>query len=308
MTEEDDRRREPPRARSQRGRDVPESDDEGLRRIAGTVAVVGYPNVGKSTLVNRLLGRREAVVHEEPGVTRDRKEIECEWNGARFLLIDTGGVDIEAERTHRHARSPSRRASRSPRPTCPVRRRRADGRQRRATTRSPRSCAARRRRCSWSPTRSTTRSARRSTRRRSTSSASAIRSRSPRIHGNNTGDLLDDIVERLRGDHGARARRRVPTRSASPSSAARTSASRPSSTRSSASRARSCPTCPARRATRRHAARRCGEHDVPAGRHRRPAPHAQAPPAGRVLSRGARAAGGRSAPTSRWCWSTRRRA
>ena len=63
MTEEDDRRREPPRARSQRGRDVPESDDEGLRRIAGTVAVIGYPNVGKSTLVNRLLGRRETVVH-----------------------------------------------------------------------------------------------------------------------------------------------------------------------------------------------------------------------------------------------------
>ncbi len=60
------------------------------------VAVVGFPNVGKSTLVNRLAGGREAVVHAEAGVTRDRKRIECEWNGARFALVDTGGVDLSA--------------------------------------------------------------------------------------------------------------------------------------------------------------------------------------------------------------------
>jgi GTP-binding protein len=59
------------------------------------VAVVGYPNVGKSTLVNRLTRTREAVVHEQPGVTRDRKEIETEWNGREFVLVDTGGVDLE---------------------------------------------------------------------------------------------------------------------------------------------------------------------------------------------------------------------
>ena len=59
------------------------------------VAVVGYPNVGKSSLVNRLTGSREAVVHERPGVTRDRKEIATEWNGRRFTLIDTGGMDQE---------------------------------------------------------------------------------------------------------------------------------------------------------------------------------------------------------------------
>ena len=59
------------------------------------VAVVGYPNVGKSTLVNRLSGTREAVVHEQSGVTRDRKEVEAEWNGRRFLLVDTGGVDLD---------------------------------------------------------------------------------------------------------------------------------------------------------------------------------------------------------------------
>jgi GTP-binding protein len=59
------------------------------------VAVVGFPNVGKSTLVNRLAGVREAVTHAEPGVTRDRKSVPSEWNGVRFELIDTGGVDFE---------------------------------------------------------------------------------------------------------------------------------------------------------------------------------------------------------------------
>ena len=61
------------------------------------VAVVGYPNVGKSSLVNRLTQTREAVVHERPGVTRDRKEIPTDWNGRRFLFVDTGGVDLEDE-------------------------------------------------------------------------------------------------------------------------------------------------------------------------------------------------------------------
>ena len=60
------------------------------------IAVVGFPNVGKSTLINRLVGGREAVVHREAGVTRDRKMLECEWNGIRFELVDTGGVDLEA--------------------------------------------------------------------------------------------------------------------------------------------------------------------------------------------------------------------
>jgi GTPase len=62
--------------------------------LIGTVAIVGFPNVGKSTLVNRLTETRQAVVHSTPGVTRDRKELICEWRAKRFLLIDTGGVDI----------------------------------------------------------------------------------------------------------------------------------------------------------------------------------------------------------------------
>jgi len=61
------------------------------------VAVVGYPNVGKSTLVNRLSGTREAVVHEQSGVTRDRKEVDADWNGVPFTLVDTGGVDLAEE-------------------------------------------------------------------------------------------------------------------------------------------------------------------------------------------------------------------
>jgi GTP-binding protein len=61
------------------------------------VAILGYPNVGKSSLINRLTGSREAVVHERPGITRDRKELDCEWNGRQFKLIDTGGMDFEDE-------------------------------------------------------------------------------------------------------------------------------------------------------------------------------------------------------------------
>jgi GTP-binding protein len=61
------------------------------------VAIIGYPNVGKSTLYNRLTGTRDAVVAAEAGVTRDRKEGVGEWNGRRFLVVDTGGIDLESE-------------------------------------------------------------------------------------------------------------------------------------------------------------------------------------------------------------------
>jgi GTPase len=62
-----------------------------------TVAIVGFPNVGKSTLVNRLVGGTEAVTAPEPGVTRDRKRLATEWNGIRLELIDTGGIDLGDE-------------------------------------------------------------------------------------------------------------------------------------------------------------------------------------------------------------------
>ena len=74
-----------------------EHDESALRPV---VAVVGRPNVGKSSLVNRILGRREAVVEDVPGVTRDRVAYDAEWSGRQFTLVDTGGWDVDATGIH----------------------------------------------------------------------------------------------------------------------------------------------------------------------------------------------------------------
>ena len=75
--------------------DEPTDERDDLSNLP-IVAVVGRPNVGKSTLVNRIIGRREAVVEDTPGVTRDRVRYESEWNGVPFIVVDTGGWEQDA--------------------------------------------------------------------------------------------------------------------------------------------------------------------------------------------------------------------
>ena len=80
--------------------EIPDSGFDDTVEDAGpppVVAVVGRPNVGKSTLVNRILGRREAVVQDLPGVTRDRVSYDASWTGRRFVVQDTGGWEPDAK-------------------------------------------------------------------------------------------------------------------------------------------------------------------------------------------------------------------
>ncbi|MBC7345850.1 MAG: ribosome biogenesis GTPase Der [Clostridia bacterium] len=76
------------------------------------VAIVGRPNVGKSTLFNRLIGQRVAIVEDRPGITRDRLQQEVEWRGRRFLLVDTGGLTYDGDHLGEQVRRQAREAMR----------------------------------------------------------------------------------------------------------------------------------------------------------------------------------------------------
>ena len=146
------------------------------------VAIIGRQNVGKSTLVNRLFGRRETIAHGMPGVTRDRIELEVSWRGRRFGLVDTAGLRLTGARGIRQPAPSKPNVLGHRRPiwccwsSCP-----GPG-IRRKTRRSRAGCAASRCRCCWSRTRWTPR--RRSRRPPpSTAWAWATRSRSPDCTG-----------------------------------------------------------------------------------------------------------------------------
>ena len=118
------------------------------------VAVVGRPNVGKSTLVNRIVGRREAIVEEQPGVTRDRKEVEAEWNGRRFTVVDTGGWLAQRRRARRQG-EPAGRAGVAEADVVLFVVDATVGVTEEDARVAAASCGGRTRRCSSSPTRST---------------------------------------------------------------------------------------------------------------------------------------------------------
>ena len=77
-----------------------DEDFDGPVKLDPVLAIIGRPNVGKSTLVNRILGRREAVVEDTPGVTRDRVMYSANWNGRNFTVVDTGGWEHDARGIH----------------------------------------------------------------------------------------------------------------------------------------------------------------------------------------------------------------
>ena len=183
------------------------TDAGGASASQPVVVIAGRPNVGKSSLVNRIVGRRAAVVEEQPGVTRDRKELDAEWTGVPFTIVDTGGW-LAGGDARRQGERAGREGGGRGRPR-PVRRRRDRRRHRRGPGRRPRRCVARRRRSVSSSTRSTTSAGRR----RSWEFVSlGVGDPWPvsAIHGRGTGDLLDEVVRhrrRCRGTAGKSASR-----------------------------------------------------------------------------------------------------
>ena len=109
-----------------------DEDFDGPVKLDPVLAIIGRPNVGKSALVNRILGRREAVVEDTPGVTRDRVTYKADWNGRRFTVVDTGGWEPDARGIDARVAAQAEIAIDSRTPSCSSSTRRRRDRHRRA--------------------------------------------------------------------------------------------------------------------------------------------------------------------------------
>ncbi len=211
------------------------------------VAVVGRPNVGKSTLVNRIIGRREAIVQEQPGVTRDRKAVDADWSGRAFTLVDTGGwLATDAPLDRQVSKQAERAMAEATAILFVVDT--AIG----VTDEDDRVAGLLRR--TGTPVVVVANKVDSQSRANDIWAFSSFGLGDPMpvsaLHGHGTGELLDQLIELFPdgGAAGRTARRRCRACPRSPSSAVRTSASRRSTTGSSATSARSSTTCRARRA------------------------------------------------------------
>ena len=206
------------------------------------LAVVGRPNVGKSTLVNRIIGRREAVVEDVPGVTRDRVSYDANWAGRAFTVVDTGGWDPDAAGWLRRSGPGRGRGEPGGRGLFVVDAAVGITDDDEAVVRILRQ--VRQAGACWRPTRSTTRAPRP---RPTGSGTSAWGSRLPvsALHGRGSGDLLDAVLAALPEPPRRPSARRPGARAGSPSSGSRTSASPRCSTRWPARSAWSSTTSPA---------------------------------------------------------------
>ena len=161
-----------------------------------TVVIVGRPNVGKSTLFNRIVGEQVAIVEDRPGVTRDRKEIEAEWLGLPFLLVDTGGWlpggnDLDAKVSRQVEEAAVRGRPRA------VPRRRARSASPTTTSRSPTGCASIKRTGAGRGQQGRQRPPRERPLGVPGPRPRRPVCRSSALHGRRAGDLLDEVIARF---------------------------------------------------------------------------------------------------------------
>ena len=268
------------------GPDLSDDTDAGRSPV---VAVVGRPNVGKSTLVNRILGRREAVVQDIPGVTRDRIAYDAIWSGRRFTLVDTGGWEPDAPGTAGAWCPQQAERAVATADLVVVRDRRTHRRHRDRSGRGPYPCAAARRPVVLTVTKVDDE--------RLESDATELWSLGlgepypvSGLHGRGSGDLLDAVLGQA-ARCPTRDRRRGRPAPGRPDRTAQRGQVQPAQ---QASRARTAPwwtRLPAPRSTRWTASSTLGGEDVALRRHRGPAPARAIRPSGMEYYASLRTAG-----------------